>query len=127
VLTARVRFARIDWVQEGIGAMKRVRWFVLIALALGVLALPATAFAAPRASVDPCTYPDNNCPPPSVLGATTVPPANNAAPATAGVEAAQSSLPFTGGDFAGLAAIGAGAILVGFLLVRTRRKPGSSS
>jgi hypothetical protein len=45
----------------------------------------------------------------------------------AGVEAAQSSLPFTGGDIAGLGAIGVGAILVGFLLTRTRRSARSRS
>jgi len=110
--------------------MKRVRWVVLFALVLGVLALPATAFAA-RASQ--CGYPGTNCPPATVLGTNETAPttATTAAPATsvlpAAVSAGQSSLPFTGGDIAGLGAIGAGAIVVGFLLARTRRSARSRS
>lgn len=104
--------------------MKRVRWFVVFAVALFALALPAVAFAATPS----CTYPNTNCPPdvlPTVLTRAPQTPTSAAAPGTqalpANVAAAQNSLPFTGGDIAGLGAIGAGAILVGFLLMRTRR------
>jgi hypothetical protein len=112
--------------------MKRVRWFVLFALALAAFALPASAFAAPHASQQ-CKYPDTNCTvPSSVLPATVTSgtpgtsgtsgtSATTANVAPANVSAGQSSLPFTGGDIAGLVAIGVGAILVGFLLARTRR------
>lgn len=108
--------------------MKRVRWFVVFALALGALALPASAFAARSAQCP--NYPGTDCTvPSSVLGITTTPqnPATtggtgaNVSPANAAVSAGQSSLPFTGGDIAGLGAIGVGAVLVGFLLARTRR------
>ncbi len=119
--------------------MKRVRWVVLLALALGALALPATAFAAPRASqVQPCEYPNTNCTVPSTVlgitvtsgtganaGTTATTAGANVAPAN--VSAGQASLPFTGGDVAGLVAIGVGAILVGYLLARTRRGSRSRS
>lgn len=106
--------------------MKRFRWFVLFAVVLGALALPASAFAAPPSG---CTYPDTNCPPATVLPAVIEKPGATTPTTTtvAGVQAAQSSLPFTGGDIAGLGAIGVGAILVGFLLTRTRRSARSRS
>jgi hypothetical protein len=110
--------------------MKRVRWFVLFALVLAALALPATAFAAPHASQ--CTYPEQNCNVPStVLGITTTPggaqPGSSTTQQPAAVAAGQSSLPFTGGDIAGLSAVGVGAILIGFLLARSRRNARSGS
>lgn len=114
--------------------MKRVRWVVLLALALGALALPAAAFAAPPANQG-CEYPNTNCTVPStVLGITvtsgtgnTATSATTAGTNVAGVSTGQASLPFTGGDVAGLVAIGVGAILVGFLLARTRRGARSRS
>ena len=52
--------------------MKRVRWFVVFALALGALALPASAFAARSAQCP--NYPGTDCTvPSSVLGITTTP------------------------------------------------------
>ena len=52
-------------------------------------------------------------------------PAHDESAATASVpdpgESSSSSLPFTGGDVAGLAAIGAGALGVGLVVSRTRR------
>ncbi|HZR13818.1 MAG TPA: hypothetical protein VFC33_11275 [Acidimicrobiia bacterium] len=76
------------------------------AIVLGVLA-PTAAFAQ--------TYPN---------GGTTPPKANDPGAQVQGVSATNnsSSLPFTGGDVAGLAAIGGGAVVVGGLLaLRSRR------
>jgi hypothetical protein len=53
---------------------------------------------------------------------TTVDPADPGDPQVAGTSiSSDGSLPFTGGDIAGLAAIGAGAIGVGVLATRARR------
>jgi hypothetical protein len=98
--------------------MTRVRWFVVFALTLFVLALPATAWAA-RAAEDPCPYPGTTCP------STSVAPENvSTSPSNVLAENAStggSSLPFTGGDIAGLTAIGGGAIVVGIVLARARK------
>src|SRR5512138_363603 len=97
--------------------MTRVRWFVVFAVALFALALPATAFAARAA--DTCPYPGTTCP------STSVAPANVSTTAPSNVlgtnAANNSSLPFTGGDIAGMVAIGGGAVVVGLLLARARK------
>lgn len=98
--------------------MTRVRWFLVFALALFVLALPATAWAA-RAADNTCPYPGTSCPPTSVAPevVSTTAPSN-----VLGTNAANnSSLPFTGGDILGLTAIGGGAVVVGVLLARARK------
>jgi hypothetical protein len=50
---------------------------------------------------------------------------SDATPATAATttSAGTTSLPFTGADFEELAVVGAGAVLVGGLLIRRRRRP----
>ncbi|HEY7133596.1 MAG TPA: hypothetical protein VIB48_00895 [Acidimicrobiia bacterium] len=99
--------------------MTRVRWIVVFAVALFALALPATAWAARAA--DTCPYPGTTCP------STSVAPENAATTAPSNVlgenasTGSNSSLPFTGGDIAGLTAIGGGAIVVGVLLARARK------
>jgi hypothetical protein len=101
--------------------MTRVRWFVLFAVALCALALPATAWAA-RAADDPCPYPGTSCPPTNVAPenvATTTGAPSNVLAENAGTGG--SSLPFTGGDIAGLTAIGGGAIVIGVVLARARK------
>ena len=51
------------------------------------------------------------------------PPSDPGAQVEANTATKSASLPFTGGDVAGLAAIGAGAVLAGAVVVRqTRRK-----
>jgi hypothetical protein len=78
-------------------------------VALGVL-VPAGVAAA-----DP--YPNGN--PPSV-SANEVSSGSTVKAATA---TKTSTLPFTGGDVAGLALIGAGAVLAGTVIVRRTRRP----
>jgi hypothetical protein len=97
--------------------MNRVRWMVAVAAALFVLAVPTVASAATATQATGC-YPD--CPPANVLPETLVKPTQPAA--VAGTQASQgSSLPFTGGDVAGLAAIGVAAIGVGYVMHRRGR------
>ena len=100
-------------------AMKHARWLVAVAAALFVLALPTVAWAA-SATQTTC-YP--NCPPPSVLPETlTSTPTTAQNTAVEGAQASNgSSLPFTGGDVAGLAAIGVVAIGVGYAMHRRTR------
>lgn len=76
------------------------------AVVLGVLA-PTAAFAQ--------TYPNTG---------TTPPKSNDPGAHVQGVTASNnaSSLPFTGGDVAGLAAIGGGAVVVGGLLATRSRR-----
>ncbi len=76
-------------------------------IVLGVLAPGAAAFAA--------DYPNGGTPPSNHRfdpGGTEV----------KGVQVSKGSLPFTGGDVAGLAAIGGGAAAVGGLLVMQSRR-----
>jgi hypothetical protein len=98
--------------------MKGVRWMVAVAAALFVLAVPTVAWAANATQT--CTYPDQNCVPVNVLPETLTKPAQPSA--VEGTQASQgSSLPFTGGDVAGLAAIGVAAIGVGYVMHRRGR------
>lgn len=84
------------------------RVLVAGAIAFSVLA-PSAAFAA--------SYPNGGSTPPS-----SVDPGTHVEAATA-TQSGSSSLPFTGGDVAGLAAVGGGAIVIGGLLAtRTRRR-----
>ena len=66
---------------------------------------PTAAFAAP--------YPD---------GGTPNDPSDPGAQVEANTAAKSASLPFTGGDVTGLAAIGAGAVLAGAVIVRQTRR-----
>jgi hypothetical protein len=87
---------------------------------LGVAAVPATAAMA-------------DTPPPCYTGCTTVitsPPPTVPTPAVTvpapepklAVSANSASLPFTGADISEMAGVGAGALLVGGLLVRRSRR-----
>lgn len=76
-----------------------------IMLGVGVLA-PAAAFGA-------AAYPG---------GGSTTPPADPGSKVAANTATNSSTLPFTGSDVAGLAAIGAGAALAGVVMVRHSKK-----
>ena len=86
---------------------RAVRVLAAGAIAVGVLA-PGAAFAA--------SYPDGG-----KTTTSTVDPGTHVEAATA-TQSGSSSLPFTGGDVAGLAAVGGGAIVIGGLLARRARR-----
>jgi hypothetical protein len=79
-------------------------------VALGVL-IPAGVAGAADA------YPSGN--PPAVSGTSLT----NGSTVKAATTTNTSTLPFTGGDVAGLALIGAGAVLAGTVIVRRSRRP----
>jgi len=80
-----------------------------LAVASGI-AFIAIAPTAAFADYGPTTGPNNT-------------PSDPGSQVEANTAAKSSTLPFTGGDVAGLAAIGAGAVLAGAVVVRqTRRK-----
>lgn len=99
--------------------MKTMAWAQRICIGSGlalasVFTVPAVAGAADPGCYTSCTTPStvlgNNVPPPS-------PPVHTSASIANG----SSSLPFTGADVGELAAVGAGAIVIGGLLARRRR------
>jgi hypothetical protein len=71
------------------------------------------AFVAIAPTAAFATYPDP--------GGNT-PPSDPGAQVEANTAAKSATLPFTGGDVAGLAAIGAGAVLAGAVIVRQTRR-----
>lgn len=91
---------------------------------LGVAAVPATAAFADTTCYTGCTTPITS-PPTTVTPQ--VSPTVETTPAPTPTEppvvkAAASSLPFTGADIEEMAAVGAGALVVGGLLVRRSRR-----
>jgi hypothetical protein len=102
--------------------MKIVRMAVFGVLLALVLALPAAAGAE---TLYPLTTP------PTVLGADVMAPAvlpRTEAPAVVPAATAPTgTLPFTGADVVGLAALGAGLLVVGFVLTRRGRHAESTS
>jgi hypothetical protein len=101
--------------------MKTLKWTQRICIGSG-LAL-ASMFAVPAvAGADSTCY--TGCVPPTVQ-ATSVTPSTG--PGTSAVHTSamvngSSSLPFTGADIGELAAVGAGAIVIGGILARRRRQ-----
>lgn len=93
------------------------------ALLLGV---PTTVAAAqepyPGGTTPSSVLSESDDRPDEVLGTT----AGRAEPAAAAAAGAQQSLPVTGGDLVGLAAIGAGLVGVGALVVRRSRRAGDT-
>jgi hypothetical protein len=81
-------------------------------VAIAVLVPAGVAFGA-----DP-SYPSGN--PPAVSGASV---SNGSVVKAETVTKPASTLPFTGGDVAGLALIGVGAVLAGTVIVRRSRRP----
>ena len=82
---------------------------------LGVVAAPAVAYADSTCYTG-CAGTTGSTVPPQVVTATTV------APPVEPKAASSSGLAFTGADIEGMAAIGAGALVVGGALVRRSRR-----
>jgi len=105
--------------------MKTLKWTQRICIGSSIAV--ASLFAVPAiAGADTTCY--TGCTPPAVANNSTLPPPTDAANTTASVSgnttasvSGSSSLPFTGADVGELAAVGAGAIVVGGLLARRRR------
>jgi hypothetical protein len=96
--------------------MKTLKWTQRICIGSSIAV--ASLFAVPAiAGADTCY---TGCAPPAVANNSTVRPPTDAANTTASVSGS-SSLPFTGADVGELAAVGAGAIVVGGVLTRRRR------
>ena len=102
--------------------MKTLTWTQRICIGSG-LAL-ASMFAVPAvAGADSTCY--TGCVPPTVNATSVAPPTTSGSGAVAHTSAmvnGSSSLPFTGADIGELAAVGAGAIVIGGLLARRRRQ-----
>jgi hypothetical protein len=99
--------------------MKTMTWTKRITLSAG-LALTSLVAVPAVAGADGCY---TGCTPPNVSGNVVVPPTTGSAQhvtTTAQVDGS-SSLPFTGADIGELAAVGAGAVVVGVVLTRRRR------
>jgi hypothetical protein len=82
---------------------------------LGVVAIPTTAFAAGTTCYTTCNSPTQGSNPPVLPQTVVTPPAP--------VQSVNSGgLALTGGDIEGMVAVGAGALVVGGLLVRRSRR-----
>ncbi len=110
--------------------MKKITWARRICIGSGlaltsVLSVPAMASAA-----TPSANCYTGCTPPTVDNNTVVPPttspsssgAGSTSPSATLTVSGSSSLPFTGADVGELAAVGVGAIVVGGVLARRRRR-----
>jgi len=99
--------------------MKTMTWTKRITLSAG-LALTSLVAVPAVAGADGCY---TGCNPPTVSSTLVSPPATD--PVSHVTTTAQvngsSSLPFTGADIGELAAVGAGAVVVGVVLTRRRR------
>ena len=103
--------------------MKTMKWTQRICIGSSIALASVFAVPAVAGAVDPTCYP--TCTPPTVSSNSLVPSAPVApkvqpAHTTASVNGS-SSLPFTGADIGELAAVGAGAIVLGGVLARRRR------
>jgi hypothetical protein len=76
--------------------------------------IPASAFAL-----------DYPVPPPPTVGPTIPTRTNTPTTEVLGTQVTRGSMPVTGGDVAALAAIGAGAVAVGAVMVRRTRRAGA--
>lgn len=99
-------------------ARSRARRFVVAGAAVAALAVPTAAGAI---EADPCV---NASPSDTSCGGTdqVVEPGAEVQGETVANSAAGGSLPVTGGDVAGLAAVGAGLTAVGIVLARQGRR-----
>jgi hypothetical protein len=84
---------------------------------LGVAAVPATAAFADSTCYTGCSTPVSSIPPQVTPTVVTTP-----APEPPLVQTNGGALPFTGADIEGMAAVGAGALVVGGLMVRRSRR-----
>lgn len=97
--------------------MYRIQKFLIAVgfAAMSFVCLPVTAGAAGCYT---------GCTPPTVSSTLVTPPSTSGGPsakATVTVPNGSSGLPFTGADIIGMSLVGAGAVVVGGLLVRRRR------
>jgi hypothetical protein len=101
--------------------MKKLTWTQRICIGSG-FAL-ASMFAVPAvAGADSTCY--TGCTPPTVNAVSVTPSTTSGSGThTSALVNGSSSLPFTGADIGELAAVGAGAIVIGGILVRRRRQP----
>jgi hypothetical protein len=99
--------------------MKTMTWTKRITLSAG-LALTSLVAVPSVAGATGCY---TGCTPPTVSSTLAVPPSTDPVhPATTTAQVnGSSSLPFTGADIGELAAVGAGAVVVGVVLTRRRR------
>jgi hypothetical protein len=99
--------------------MKSISTTRRICIASG-LAL-ASLFAVPAVAGAATTTCYTGCTPGTVNNNVVAPPSTDPVSTAASVANGSSSLPFTGADIGELAAVGAGAIVVGGVLARRRR------
>ena len=102
--------------------MKTLTWTQRICIGSG-LAL-ASMFAVPAVAGAASTC-YTGCTPPTVASVSVTPTTSSGGGTTAHTSAlvnGSSSLPFTGADIGELAAVGAGAIVIGGILARRRRQ-----
>jgi hypothetical protein len=82
---------------------------------VGTSAVVVATVVVPAGVATAADYPDGGNPPTNVSN-------NNAAVRASTATRGSSTLPFTGGDVAGLALIGAGAAIAGTVMVRRSRR-----
>ena len=105
--------------------MKTMTWTKRITLSAGLaltslVAVPAVAGATTPPTTLPGCY--TTCAAPNVNGTAVTPTSTDGVHATTTAQVnGSSSLPFTGADIGELAAVGAGAVVVGVVLTRRRR------
>jgi hypothetical protein len=110
---------------EGLTTMKKRILGLGLGLAMstvGVVALPTMASADTSTCYTGCSAPTSGVTPPAepVVAPVSAPVEPTQAPASGG-------LPFTGADIESMAAVGAGALLVGGALVRRSRRHGRAT
>lgn len=91
----------------------------LVAGAFGSTVVSAVLFGAPAiAQTSDCYVPSQSCPTPVIPSE----PTANVDGTQAATSTAGSSLPFTGADVEGMAVLAGGAIVVGVVMTRARRR-----
>lgn len=108
------------------GSRVRLYLGVLFATGMGVATMfEALATASPAYAGPTCTYPMASCDPFSGTSGSSEPVSSNSEGSSApssSTSASSSTLPLTGADLEQLAVVGAGAILIGGLVLRRRRR-----
>jgi len=107
--------------QENEDDMTTIRWAQRICIGSSIALASIFAVPAMAGAADTTCY--TGCTPPTVSNNTVPPPTPSSTDPvhTAASVNGSSSLPFTGADIGELAAIGAGAIVLGGVLARRRR------
>ncbi len=105
--------------------MKNISWAQRICIGAGLAVTSIFAVPAVAGAADPTCY--VGCQPPNVsptsvpVSPTSTDPVHTAA-ASGTIANGSSSLPFTGADIGELAVVGVGAVVVGGVLTRRRRR-----